>query len=57
MTVIFECKHTGKQFRYEDVEYMIPGETIFGLTGYGLHFLDNTYCLITDCNLISARIK
>lgn len=47
MTVIFVRKSDGAEIVHENVEYMVPNEVCFGLTGYGLHFTDCTYCLQT----------
>lgn len=48
MTVTFENKYTGKLFHYEGVSYFVPDETCFSISGYGLHFTDNTYWLVSD---------
>lgn len=46
--VTFKNKNTGKLVYHEGVSYFVPDETCLGLSGYGLHFTDNTYCLV--CN-------
>lgn len=47
MTVTFKNKYTGELIYHEGVNYFEPGETCFGVSGYGLHFTDNTYCLVS----------
>lgn len=59
MTVTFENKNTGELIHYEGVSYFVPDDSCFGVSGYGLHFTDNTYCLVSDktFKFVSASVQ
>ena len=48
MIVTFENRYTEELIYHYDVSYFVPDESCFGVTGYGLHFTDNTYCLVSS---------
>lgn len=56
MTVIFKNKYTDEMFCHEDVIHIQMEDMCFSTVGYGLHFIDNTYCCLSKeiFDLISA---
>ena len=59
MTVTFENKYTGELVHHEGVGYFVPDESCFGVSGYGLHFIDNTYCLVSSATykFVAASVQ
>jgi hypothetical protein len=55
MTVILLDKYTQKETKHEYVQRLEASETCFGITGWGLHFEDGTYCL--QSNKIWGLVK
>ena len=59
MIVTFEKISNGELFIHKDVFYFTVDEVCMGSSGYGLHFIDNTYCLINSktFRLVSATME
>lgn len=58
MTVTFKNKHTGELLVHEDVNYITPSDSLFSTSGTGVHFNDNTYCLVSGdtFDFVSASV-
>ena len=57
MTVVFQRKSNGQLIHHEDVDHMQIEDSCLGSKGYGLHFTDNTYCLINSESFSLVSVK